>query len=165
LATAVSNYQLRKTSSTLLSTTHQLCPSLGLFALKAFPYLCKSTRAGEVALHGRFPQLQVAVAPADARTRLRAGELLDRVLQTATTGKKLEFLGLGADGRLGGDGAAVSDVPFAEALRRVREEDGRERRSAAAIASILGAAAGYVVVSSSHGVSGKGGGAGTSSSL
>jgi hypothetical protein len=67
----------------------------GLFLLKAFPYLCKSTRAGEVALHGWFPQLQVVVAPGNARTRLRMGALLDRILQTATTGKKLKFLGLG----------------------------------------------------------------------
>ncbi len=51
-----------------------------MFALKAFPYLCKLTRAGEVVLHGRFPQLQVAVAPANAHMRLRAGALLDRVL-------------------------------------------------------------------------------------
>jgi hypothetical protein len=74
--------------------------------LKAFPYLCKSTRAGEVVLHGQFPQLQVAVAPADAHMHLHAGALLDRVLQTVTTGKKLEFLGLGGDGRLGSNGAA-----------------------------------------------------------
>ena len=82
---------------------------LGLFALKAFPYLCKSLKAGEVTLHGRFPQMQVAVAPSDAITRRHAGMLLDRVLQTATTGKSLEFLGLCADGNLGGDGAVVEE--------------------------------------------------------
>jgi len=77
---------------------------LGLFALKAFPYLCKSLKAGEVTLHGRFPQIQVAVTPSNAHTRRHAGMLLDRVLQTATTGKSLEFLGLCADEKLGGDG-------------------------------------------------------------
>ncbi len=41
--------------------------------------------------------------------RLRVGALLDRVLQIVTTGKKLKFLGLGADGRLGGDGAAIGE--------------------------------------------------------
>ncbi len=55
------------------------------------------------------PQLHVAVAPADSRTRLRAGAFLDRILQTATTGKNLKFLELDADGRLGGDGAAVGE--------------------------------------------------------
>jgi hypothetical protein len=82
---------------------------MGLFALKAFPYLCKSLAPGEVTLHGRFPQLQVAVAPSDAATRRHAGALLDRVLQTSTTGKSLEFLGLCADWKLGGDGAVVEE--------------------------------------------------------
>jgi hypothetical protein len=83
---------------------------LGLFALKAFPYLCKSLKAGEVTLHGRFPQLQVAVTPSNAYTRRHAGMLLDRVLQTATTGKSLEFLGLCADEKLGGDGAVLEEA-------------------------------------------------------
>ena len=82
---------------------------MGLFTLKAFPYLCKSLAPGEVTLHGRFPQLQVAVAPSDAATRRHAGALLDRVLQTSTTGKSLEFLGLCADWKLGGDGAVVEE--------------------------------------------------------
>ena len=50
---------------------------------------------------------------------------------------------------------AVRDAPLAAALRRVRDQDGRERRSAAAIALFLGATAGYVV--SSSGVSNEGG--------
>ena len=64
---------------------------------------------GEVTLHGRFPQLQVAVVPSDAATRRHAGVLLDRVLQTATTGRLLEFLGMCADWKLGGDGAVVEE--------------------------------------------------------
>ncbi|KAL3806619.1 hypothetical protein ACHAXA_004423 [Cyclostephanos tholiformis] len=83
---------------------------LGLFALKAFPYLCKSLKPGEVTLHGRFPQLQVAVSPSNAYTRRHAGMILDRVLQTATTGKSLEFLGLCADEKLGGDGAVLEEA-------------------------------------------------------
>jgi len=63
----------------------------------------------EVTLHWRFPQMQVAVAPSNAITRRHAGMLLDRVLQTATTGKSLEFLGLCADGKLGGDGTVVEE--------------------------------------------------------
>jgi hypothetical protein len=50
---------------------------------------------------------------------------------------------------------AVRDASLAAALRRVRDQDGRERRSAAAIALFLGATAGYVV--SSSGVSNEGG--------
>ena len=82
---------------------------LGLFVLKAFPYLCKSLRVGEVSLHGRFPQLQAAVTPSDARTRSRARALLDRVLQNSTTGKSLEFLGLSGKEELGGDGTAEEE--------------------------------------------------------
>ena len=82
---------------------------MGLFALKAFPYLCKLLAPGEVRLHGQFPQLQVAVAPSDAATHRHAGVLLDRVLQTATTGKSLEFLGLCANWKLGRDGAVVEE--------------------------------------------------------
>lgn len=78
--------------------------SLGLFALKAFPYLCKSLTAGEVTLHGRFPQLQVAVTPSNAYTRNHCGRLLDRVLQNEVTGKTLDFLGLSANEKWGGDG-------------------------------------------------------------
>ena len=77
---------------------------LGLFALKAFPYLCKSLRPGEVTLHGRFPQLQVAVTPSNAYTRNLCGRLLDRVLQNEVTGKTLDFLGLSANEKWGGDG-------------------------------------------------------------
>ena len=77
---------------------------LGLFALKAFPYLCKSLQAGEVTLHGRFPQLQVAVTPSNAYTREYCGRLLDRVLQNEVTGKTLDFLGLSANEKWGGDG-------------------------------------------------------------
>eukprot|EP00579_Thalassiosira_antarctica_P031757 CAMPEP_0201998168 /NCGR_PEP_ID=MMETSP0905-20130828/5003_1 /ASSEMBLY_ACC=CAM_ASM_000554 /TAXON_ID=420261 /ORGANISM="Thalassiosira antarctica, Strain CCMP982" /LENGTH=289 /DNA_ID=CAMNT_0048554059 /DNA_START=6 /DNA_END=872 /DNA_ORIENTATION=+ len=77
---------------------------LGLFGLKAFPYLCKSLQAGEVTLHGRYPQLQVAVTPSNAHTRNHARVLLDRVLQNSTTGKSLEFLGLSSKEELGGDG-------------------------------------------------------------
>mmetsp|Transcript_1629 Transcript_1629/g.3491 ORF Transcript_1629/g.3491 Transcript_1629/m.3491 type:complete len:712 (+) Transcript_1629:50-2185(+) len=78
--------------------------SLGLFGLKAFPYLTKSLKAGEVTLHGRFPQLQVALSPSNAYTRSHARVLLDRVLQNSTTGKSLEFLGLSSSEELGGDG-------------------------------------------------------------
>eukprot|EP00580_Thalassiosira_gravida_P015285 CAMPEP_0201663594 /NCGR_PEP_ID=MMETSP0494-20130426/5333_1 /ASSEMBLY_ACC=CAM_ASM_000839 /TAXON_ID=420259 /ORGANISM="Thalassiosira gravida, Strain GMp14c1" /LENGTH=717 /DNA_ID=CAMNT_0048142213 /DNA_START=151 /DNA_END=2304 /DNA_ORIENTATION=- len=77
---------------------------LGLFGLKAFPYLCKSLVVGEVSLHGRYPQLQVAVTPSNSYTRRHAQVLLDRVLQNATTGKSLEFLGLSSTEELGGDG-------------------------------------------------------------
>ncbi|KAL7530473.1 hypothetical protein ACHAWF_003390 [Thalassiosira exigua] len=79
---------------------------LALFGLKAFPYLCKSLKAGEVNLHGRFPQLQVAVCPSDAKTRTRAKVVLDRVLQNEATGKSLEFLGLAGGAEVGGDGTA-----------------------------------------------------------
>ena len=41
---------------------------MGLFGLKAFPYLCKSLKVGEVNLHRRFPQLQVAVSPSNTYT-------------------------------------------------------------------------------------------------
>lgn len=77
---------------------------LALFALKAFPYLCKSLQPGEVSLHGRFPQLQVAVSPSNAYVRSHAKRLLDRLLQNETTGKKLEFLGLSGKEEVGGDG-------------------------------------------------------------
>ena len=82
---------------------------MGLFALKAFLYLCKSLTPGEVTLHEWFPQLQVAVPTSDAATHRHAGVLLDRVLQTATTGKSLEFLGLCTDWKLGRDGAVVKE--------------------------------------------------------
>jgi len=77
---------------------------LSLFCLKAFPYLCKSLKVGEVNLHGRFPQLQVAVSPSDARTRAVAKRVLDRLLQNHDTGKTLEFLGLSGPESVGGDG-------------------------------------------------------------
>ena len=77
---------------------------LALFCLKAFPYLCKSLKAGEVTLHGRFPQIQVAVSPSDARTRGVAKRALDRLLQNKDTGKELEFLGLSGAESVGGDG-------------------------------------------------------------
>ena len=82
---------------------------LGLFGLKAFPYLTKSLKAGEVTLHGRFPQLQVAVTPSNAYTRNHARVLLDRVLQNSTTGKSLEFLGLSSKEELGGDGTVAEE--------------------------------------------------------
>lgn len=82
---------------------------LGLFALKAFPYLCKSLKAGEVTLHGRFPQLQVAISPSNAYCRYHVQILLDRVLQNETTSKKLDFLGLSSDRKLGGDGTVVEE--------------------------------------------------------
>lgn len=77
---------------------------LSLFCLKAFPYLCKSLKVGEVTLHGRFPQLQVAVSPSDAKTRTVAKRVLDRLLQNEATGKELEFLGLSGPESVGGDG-------------------------------------------------------------
>lgn len=83
---------------------------LGLFALKAFPYLCKSLQAGEVTLHGRFPQLQVAISPSNAYCRHHVQRLLDRVLQNETTGKKLEFLGLSSNRNLGGDGTVGEEA-------------------------------------------------------
>lgn len=77
---------------------------LALFCLKAFPYLCKSLKVGEVTLHGRFPQIQVAVSPSDAKTRTVAKRVLDRLLQNEATGKELEFLGLSGPESVGGDG-------------------------------------------------------------
>jgi hypothetical protein len=77
---------------------------LALFCLKAFPYLCKSLKVGEVTLHGRFPQIQVAVSPSDAKTRTVAKRALDRLLQNEATGKELEFLGLSGPESVGGDG-------------------------------------------------------------
>lgn len=77
---------------------------LALFCLKAFPYLCKSLKVGEVTLHGRFPQIQVAVSPSDAKTRTVAKRILDRLLQNEDTGKQLEFLGLSGPESVGGDG-------------------------------------------------------------
>lgn len=77
---------------------------MALFCLKAFPYLCKSLKVGEVTLHGRFPQIQVAVSPSDAKTRSVAKRILDRLLQNEDTGKKLEFLGLSGPESVGGDG-------------------------------------------------------------
>ena len=82
---------------------------LGLFALKAFPYLCKSLEKGKVTLHGRFPDLQVAVTPSDASTRMHARVVLDRVLQNETTGKRIEFLGLSAREKFGGDGTVAEE--------------------------------------------------------
>ena len=90
---------------------------LALFGLKAFPYLCKSLVVGEVSLHGRFPQLQVAVTPSDAYTRQHAKVLLDRVLQNSTTGKSIEFLGLGSKEELGGDGTVVEEEENLGALQ------------------------------------------------
>ena len=88
--------------------------SLGLFGLKAFPYLTKSLKAGEVNLHGRFPQIQVAVSPSNAGSRSRAKMLLDRVLQNNETGKKLEFLGLSSNETLGGDGTCEEELQVME---------------------------------------------------
>ena len=83
--------------------------SLALFGLKAFPFLCKSLEAGKVTLHGRFPQLQVAVSPSNAVVRGHTKVLLDRLLQNETTGKTLEFLGLGSKEDLGGDGTCMDE--------------------------------------------------------
>ena len=83
--------------------------NLALFGLKAFPYLCKSLQAGEVTLHGRFPQLQVALSPSNASMRNQATRLLDRLLQNQATGKKLEFLGLSSKEELGGDGTCKDE--------------------------------------------------------
>ena len=84
--------------------------SLGLFGLKAFPYLTKSLKVGEVTLHGRFPQIQVAVTPSNAGSRSRVKMLLDRVLQNNETGKRLEFLGLSSNEVLGGDGTSEEEL-------------------------------------------------------
>lgn len=91
---------------------------LALFCLKAFPYLCKSLKAGEVTLHGRFPQIQAAVCPSDAKTRNVAKRLLDRLLQHEATGKELEFLGLSGQESVGGDGT------WAEEERVLLSNDG-----------------------------------------
>eukprot|EP00804_Cyclotella_cryptica_P002233 CCRYP_019739-RA/>CCRYP_019739-RA protein AED:0.01 eAED:-0.01 QI:0/0/0/1/1/1/2/0/716 len=91
---------------------------LALFCLKAFPYLCKSLKAGEVTLHGRFPQIQVAVCPSDAKTRNVAKRVLDRLLQNKATGKELEFLGLTGQESVGGDGT------WAEEERALLSSDG-----------------------------------------
>ena len=79
---------------------------LGLFGLKAFPYLCKSTKPGVVTVYGRYPLLTAAVCPSTPRMRARAKVLLERVLQCDRTGKYLHFLGLSAAVRFGGDGSA-----------------------------------------------------------
>ncbi len=102
--------------------------SLGLFGLKAFPYLTKSLKAGEVSLHGRFPQLQVAVCPSNAGSRSRVKMLLDRVLQNNETGKKLEFLGLGSNELLGGDGTCEEEL-------QVMEENDYTTTSSSAVAA------------------------------
>ncbi|KAL7445668.1 hypothetical protein ACHAXM_010004 [Skeletonema potamos] len=103
--------------------------SLGLFGLKAFPYLTKSLKAGEVTLHGRFPQLQVAVSPSNAGSRSRVKILLDRVLQNNETGKKLEFLGLSSNELLGGDGSS------SEELQIMEEKDYTTTSSSSAVAA------------------------------
>ncbi|KAL7463530.1 hypothetical protein ACHAXS_003889 [Conticribra weissflogii] len=82
---------------------------LGLFCLKAFPYLTKSLQAGEVTLHGRYPQIQAAISPSNAAMRRRAKVLLDRLLQNDETGKRLEFLGLSSKEELGGDGTCADE--------------------------------------------------------
>lgn len=78
---------------------------LALFGLKAFPYLCKSTKPGTVTMYGRYPQLLCALAPADPATRVHATVLLERILQSRDTGKRIHFLGLSADPVFGGDGS------------------------------------------------------------
>ena len=94
---------------------------LGLFCLKAFPYLCKSLKVGEVTLHGRFPQIQVALCPNDGSTRVVAKRVLDRLLQTSVTGKEMEFLGLSGGFDVGGDGT------WGEEARILLADDGAEQ--------------------------------------
>ncbi|KAK1744265.1 hypothetical protein QTG54_004798 [Skeletonema marinoi] len=114
--------------------------SLGLFGLKAFPYLTKSLKAGEVTLHGRFPQLQVAVSPSNAGSRSRVKMLLDRVLQNNETGKKLEFLGLSSNEMLGGDGTCE------EELQVMKEKDYTTASSAVAAANAYGGAKSAMII-------------------
>jgi len=114
--------------------------SLGLFGLKAFPYLTKSLKAGEVSLHGRFPQLQVAVSPSNAGSRSRVKMLLDRVLQNNETGKKLEFLGLSSNEVLGGDGTCD------EELQVMKEKDYTTASSAVAAANAYGGAKSAMII-------------------
>ncbi|KAL7500069.1 hypothetical protein ACHAWT_009940 [Skeletonema menzelii] len=114
--------------------------SLGLFGLKAFPYLTKSLKAGEVTLHGRFPQLQVAVCPSNAGSRSRVKMLLDRVLQNNETGKKLEFLGLSSNEMLGGDGTCE------EELQVMNEKDYTTTSSAMSAASAYGGAKNAMII-------------------
>jgi hypothetical protein len=85
---------------------------------QSFPYLCKSLKAGEVTLHGRFPQIQAAVCPSDAKTRNVAKRVLDRLLQDEAMGKELEFLGLSGQECVGGDGT------WAEEERVLLSSDG-----------------------------------------
>lgn len=121
--------------------------SLGLFGLKAFPYLTKSLKAGEVTLHGRFPQLQVAVSPSNAGSRSRVKMLLDRVLQNNETGKKLEFLGLSSNELLGGDGTCE------EELRIMEEKDYTTTSSSSAVAAANaygGAKSAMIIAAQTH---------------
>jgi len=120
--------------------------SLGLFGLKAFPYLTKSLKAGEVTLHGRFPQLQVAVSPSNAGSRSRVKMLLDRVLQNNETGKKLEFLGLSSNEFLGGDGTCD------EELQVMKEKDYTTASSSAVAAANAygGAKSAMIIAAQTH---------------
>ena len=117
--------------------------SLGLFGLKAFPYLTKSLKAGEVTLHGRFPQLQVAVSPSNAGSRSRVKMLLDRVLQNNETGKQLEFLGLSSNEMLGGDGTCEEEL-------QVLEEKDYTSAAASAVNAYGGAKNAMIIAAETH---------------
>ena len=98
-------------------------------------------------LHGRFPDIQVAVSPSDARTRSHALVLLDRVLQNATTGKRLEFLGLGSHEALGGDGSADEETA---ALRQGGSSRGAHYLGHGGVEAANGARNAMVVAAQTH---------------
>mmetsp|Transcript_36202 Transcript_36202/g.87628 ORF Transcript_36202/g.87628 Transcript_36202/m.87628 type:complete len:657 (-) Transcript_36202:229-2199(-) len=95
---------------------------LCLFGLKAFPFLTKSTEPGVVTLFGRFPELLVAISQPTPRARARARVLLNRLLQAPTTGRYVEFLGIGGKEKVGGDGTApVVDAAAAVAVAQMMQ--------------------------------------------
>jgi len=80
---------------------------LGLFGLRSFPYLCKSTEPGVVKLFGRYPKLNCAVCPPSPSTRFYLDNLLSRVLQCSQTNIHLNFMGISSAQSMGGDGSAA----------------------------------------------------------
>jgi hypothetical protein len=101
---------------------------LALFGLKAFPYFTRSTEPGVINLFGRYPQVLVALSPPSPRVRARARSILDRVLQTHATNKKIHFLGVGGDADFGGDGSAsVVDAAAAMTVTRMMKHSSEEK--------------------------------------
>lgn len=104
---------------------------LSLFALKSFPYLCKSTRIGEVTLYGRYPQIVGAICPSTPSVRSHAKLLLDRLLQSQTTGKTLEFIGLSSN--LGGDGSSSNFAAVAAIHHSTQKEDKQSTKTSTTV--------------------------------